>query len=141
MDATNSRITFLQNTLDKDYLKVYIKQTLGNIGGSYVMNEAGGDSSLEQIQSVLLSDVIKHIQFNKRQTENLTIIMKVDIERIPISSKQYPFRFLHTLCGHGVDLCPGEATTIQISSSVPKKICGSYDKPIHSQWVHPIFKK
>ncbi|TRY79951.1 hypothetical protein TCAL_06553 [Tigriopus californicus] len=80
MDATNSRITFLQNTLDKDYLKVYIKQTLGNIGGSYVMNEAGGDSSLEQIQSVLLSDVIKHIQFNKRQTENLTIIMKVDIE-------------------------------------------------------------
>lgn len=80
MDRTNSKITLLQNTLDKEYLNVSIKQTLGNIGGSYVTN-VNEDPSLETVQSILFSDVFEHIQFNKPTTKRLIIILKIDIER------------------------------------------------------------
>lgn len=81
LDLTNSRITFIQNTLDQKYMKVSIRQTIGNIGGSYVTNDINKDPSLEAAQSILFADVFEHIQLNRSTTKNLTIILKIDIER------------------------------------------------------------
>lgn len=81
MDRRTSKITFIENAIGERYANIQIEQALGNNGGSFVTDHVRPGYSSVTSQTVLFSDVLDHIMLNVPQRRNLTVIIKIDIER------------------------------------------------------------
>ena len=71
------------HTLDSERKPVTIRQTYGNIGGSFVTGDGISSGSRGvKATSVLLSDIYDKIVHDKYNgTRRLNIVMKIDIEQ------------------------------------------------------------
>ena len=84
LNNSTQRIKLFQHTIDSERRQVAIKQTLGNIGGSFVTGPAGSGRSENTLTatSVLLSDLLEQVVFDKYDgVAKLDLVMKIDIEQ------------------------------------------------------------
>ena len=85
LNNSTQRIKLFQHTIDSERRQVAIKQTLGNIGGSFVTGPAAGSGRSENTltaTSVLLSDLLEQVVFDKYDgVAKLDLVMKIDIEQ------------------------------------------------------------